>query len=405
MFIFVSKFYRTKLFIMKKNVLLLCLLFLFNLSEGQTFNMCSGTTSSSATSGLIYDSGGPNGNYNNSQNCTFLIRSACNGTIYLSISAFNTESGYDYLTVFNGSTTSSPVLGNYSGTAFPPTLVATSGFMLLRFTSDVSATYSGFSASWNSVAGNCAPVANFNTNVNSCQGSVFFTNTSLNNPTTYDWDFGDGNTSSLPNPTNIYTDAGTYTVELTVSNLFGTNSVKKTVTVNPLNFTMGYLNSSLLMYAPITFTTDFNGAQSYLWNFGNNNTASTKFVQHTYMALGTYSVTLNVTNFGCSTTRTLVIEINGTLGLNEANTKLSNALLAPNPTNSDVTLTFDSKVNELAEINVYNVLGMLTKRYSSIELKQGSNEFKLSELSPGINTIRIQSSSGNVNLRVLRTEN
>jgi PKD repeat protein len=390
---------------MKKIIFLFCLVFLYKLSEGQTFNMCTGTTSSSATSGIVYDSGGPSGAYNNNQNCTFLIRSACNGTIYLNISGFSTESGYDYLTVFNGSTTSSPVLGNYSGTAFPPTLIANSGFMLLRFTSDGSATYNGFTASWNSVAGNCAPVANFNTSINSCQGSVFFTNTSLNNPTTYDWDFGDGNISSLPNPTNIYTNAGTYTVELTVSNLFGTNSIKKNVTVNPLNFSMGYLNSSLLMYAPITFTTDFNGAQSYLWNFGNGNSASTKFVQHTYMALGTYSVTLNVTNFSCSTTRTLVIEIDGTLGLNEVSSKLSNAVLAPNPTNSDVTLTFDSKVNDFAEINIYNVLGMLIKKYKNVELMKGENLIKLEDLSPGLNTIQIKTSSGSLNIKALRTEN
>jgi uncharacterized protein (TIGR02145 family) len=46
----------------------------------------------------------------------------------------------------------------------------------------------------------------------------FFDNSSINNPTNWVWDFGDGNTSSVQNPSHTYTESGAYTVSLTVSN-------------------------------------------------------------------------------------------------------------------------------------------------------------------------------------------
>ena len=52
---------------------------------------------------------------------------------------------------------------------------------------------------------------------------VTFTDGSSDQPTSWLWDFGDGATSALPNPTHTYTRAGTYTVTLEVSNAVGTS--------------------------------------------------------------------------------------------------------------------------------------------------------------------------------------
>jgi len=54
---------------------------------------------------------------------------------------------------------------------------------------------------------------------------------SVTGTTSYDWDFGDGNTSTDESPTNIYTNAGNYTVTLTVSDGSGENEFTKTIQI------------------------------------------------------------------------------------------------------------------------------------------------------------------------------
>jgi uncharacterized protein (TIGR02145 family) len=55
--------------------------------------------------------------------------------------------------------------------------------------------------------------------------SVQFTDESTKDPTTWHWEFGDGNTSSMQNPSHLYETTGTYTVSLTVSNSFGSDTL------------------------------------------------------------------------------------------------------------------------------------------------------------------------------------
>src|SRR6478736_621903 len=100
---------------MKQKLLLLFFIAFITKLNAQSFYMCSGTASSSANSGTLYDSGGPSGNYSTYEDCEFLIKTNCagNGNITLNFASFSTEQGYDYLTVYNGSTTAAPVLGSY----------------------------------------------------------------------------------------------------------------------------------------------------------------------------------------------------------------------------------------------------------------------------------------------------
>ncbi|MFP3462263.1 PKD domain-containing protein [Arthrobacter globiformis] len=63
--------------------------------------------------------------------------------------------------------------------------------------------------------------------------TVNFTDNSTAAPTSWAWTFGDGATSTLQNPSHIYSDAGNYAVKLTVSNSGGSASTTSTVTVAP----------------------------------------------------------------------------------------------------------------------------------------------------------------------------
>jgi len=85
-------------------------------------------------------------------------------------------------------------------------------------------------------SGGNPPVANFTGNPTSGTAplAVSFTDTSTNSPTSWSWTFGDGGTSTAQNPSHTYNSAGQYTVALTATNAYGSNTNTKTnyITVN-----------------------------------------------------------------------------------------------------------------------------------------------------------------------------
>jgi len=82
-----------------------------------------------------------------------------------------------------------------------------------------------------------APVANFTANATSGTAplTVQFTDNSTGSPTTWNWSFGDGFTSTNLNPLHIYASAGTYSVSLNATNSEGSNTTTRTgyITVYP----------------------------------------------------------------------------------------------------------------------------------------------------------------------------
>ncbi len=77
-----------------------------------------------------------------------------------------------------------------------------------------------------------APQAGFDALVlAACGGTVSFVDASTDVPQSWNWDFGDGGTSSEQNPSHTYAASGTFTVTLTVSNLIGSDSYSQSVTV------------------------------------------------------------------------------------------------------------------------------------------------------------------------------
>jgi Zn-dependent metalloprotease len=80
------------------------------------------------------------------------------------------------------------------------------------------------------------PCANFTFSTpNSCSGQTDFTDVTINNPTSWNWDFGNGNSSTLQNPTTTYTNAGNYTVELVTCNSTSCDTISYMVTITNTN--------------------------------------------------------------------------------------------------------------------------------------------------------------------------
>lgn len=131
---------------------------------------------------------------------------------------------------------------------------------------------------------------------------VTFLDTSSGGPTTWDWDFGDGNSSSLQNPTHTYAAAGTFAVRLTATNAAGSNNVSKLVTIS-----LGDPPTADYSFQIDAFSVNFLDASSgsptaWAWDFGDGNTSTLQNPAHTYDAAGTFTVSLTATNAAGSDT-------------------------------------------------------------------------------------------------------
>ena len=109
------------------------------------------TTLTSAT-GNFYDNGGSGSNYTDGQRTVTLIKPTGATCITLNFTSFNTESNYDHLFIYDGATTSAPLIGKYSGTTSPGTVTASGGSLLLDFRSDCTTNAAGWAANWTSNA-------------------------------------------------------------------------------------------------------------------------------------------------------------------------------------------------------------------------------------------------------------
>jgi PKD repeat protein/predicted secreted protein len=108
-----------------------------------------------------------------------------------------------------------------------------SGYMYISYGSDAVETAASYLV-YKGGPSHGAPIAHFTdlADTVSCFGTVQFTDESVSEPTSWSWNFGDGGTSSLENPSHTYTTSGTYTVSLTVFNTSGSNTTTKTSYIN-----------------------------------------------------------------------------------------------------------------------------------------------------------------------------
>ncbi len=108
--------------------------------------------------GYLSDSGGPGESYSINEDFTFTVNSGAETIEVTFLDDICIEDGFDYLYIYDGPTTGSPLLAEITGAGFtPPGVVATSGAITFQFVSDQSASYCGFNLFFNSIAGPPTP--------------------------------------------------------------------------------------------------------------------------------------------------------------------------------------------------------------------------------------------------------
>jgi len=100
----------------------------------QTYYLCDA---------MVYDNGGPTNDYSDQNNSTLILYPMSNDSVMSITGTYNTETNYDYITVYDGDNTSAPQLARVSGSG-TLTCSSTIGPLMIVFSSDVGVTMSGF---------------------------------------------------------------------------------------------------------------------------------------------------------------------------------------------------------------------------------------------------------------------
>lgn len=168
------------------------------------------------------------------------------------------------------------------------------------------------------------PYFYFDKNI-ACPGEVIHFESYAGTVSGYLWDFGDGKTSSMQNPSHAFDVAGVYLVTLNVYNgCNASNSYSDSLIIDNSAIPQFYFDAVNYEACPgdsLIFYTDFE-AVSYLWDFGDgsSSTVATSFlgmfiIKHAYANPGTFNVSLTVEN-QCGNSATDVVSVNiGAVGI------------------------------------------------------------------------------------------
>ncbi len=149
------------------------------------------------------------------------------------------------------------------------------------------------------------PVAGFSVTI-VCEGSpTLFTDLSTGAGLQWHWNLGDGNVSSVQNPSHTYANSGNFTAQLLVTNSFGCiDSIAHSAIVNPQPFAS--FNSNGGCAGSLTNFTDLSSVSagsitSWNWDFGDGTVSGAQNPSHLFAVDSTYVVTLTVAAAaGCS---------------------------------------------------------------------------------------------------------
>jgi hypothetical protein len=108
-------------------------------------------------SGTIYDSGGASGNYVDDERSVWTIAPTAATSVTLTFNTFSTENTWDYLYIYDGNSINAPLIGYYTGTNSPGTIISSGGSLTLEFRSDCATTGTGWNANWTSNATSNTP--------------------------------------------------------------------------------------------------------------------------------------------------------------------------------------------------------------------------------------------------------
>ncbi|MCF8295103.1 MAG: PKD domain-containing protein [Bacteroidales bacterium] len=125
--------------------------------------------------------------------------------------------------------------------------------------------------------------------------------------TSWIWNFGDGTTSTLQNPSHLFTQQGIYEVSLTITSDSCTNTYAEWITVG--NSSSGDCQADFWYYTYSSYSVEFfdlswsnSPILTWTWDFGDGTTSNLPYPMHQYSAPGVYPVSLTIQSDSCTST-------------------------------------------------------------------------------------------------------
>ena len=246
--------------------------------------------------------------------------------------------------------------------------------------------------------------------------SVVFTDQSQGNPQNFAWNFGDGQTSAIKNPTHTYTMDSVYLVRQEVSNP-GTSCysvgykmvwMKASSSTNGLYGGFGFdvdSSGNKANVYPVQFYGAANGVPAkWLWSFGDGEKDSLSINPlHEYQSEGVYNVCLTVSDpvIGQSFTSCNMVDVFSVTKVeNYSNVNMN---IYPNPTSGVATIEYSVSKSENVSIDVYNLLGNKVQSIVSNSQPQGKHviSWNTSNLPSGVYIIQLQTSEKVITNRIV----
>jgi subtilisin-like proprotein convertase family protein len=254
---------------MKKTLLFFFSIISLQTMYGQEILMQNGSTNTCG--GFFYDSGGEFSNYSSNENFVYTIcPDVAGGRIRLDFQEFGTQLNADTMIIYDGDSTSSSVIGEFSGSNSPMFIFASAddnptGCLTIEFSSNGSGTTTGWSANIScaipcqditSQLDSTLPLPNGDGIIEVCTGDLITLNGSGifevdGTGATYVWDLGNGSLA-LGETVNIsYNIPGVFLVDLQIRD------------TNTDNFAQGCTNSNTInQVIRVSGQPDFTGTQA-----------------------------------------------------------------------------------------------------------------------------------------------
>jgi hypothetical protein len=301
--------------------------------------------------------------YMDNQDCTWLIEPHDEEhdsitSITLTFSRFDTEFGFDSVSIYQGESTSSPLIGSFSGSTLPPVITASGDKMLITFHSNGSINKPGWLASWN------------------CQFPVY-----CNGTTTFSepfGSFGDGSGSKHYNNNSV--------CKWKIQPPWATSL---TLTFNSFDTEAGYDNLKIYDL----------GTQELIATYSGNQIPPEVTVESGKMIL-IFTTNSSITGQGWEATYNV-----GNVGRNEDNKDLISALY-PNPCYGFTKFAVNLPSPQKILVEILDLKGSI-RQIENYKGKVGQNTYQLdlSQYEPGIYIVHISSTNTSIFKQIILLTN